>query len=211
MTGVLVHWLLRPLHWNLTSPSSCERLRIVDSEFVEKCARIGACETFNEMHALARTSEVRSGSEIRRIDDQRVSISMTPRVAHPLPNVLRKMWLAVHRNNTSIVDLLVKNDDVAGRLNQLKIIVVAGRCHWRATVRSHDTTLGKRPVLRSFCEALIGFVQGGHSFLRLWCQGRNPSIRRIDNQRSTSARHELCPTVPPKFVVGGGEVFGLDS
>src|SRR5262249_44922599 len=53
MTRILIHRLLRPLHRNLPGPAFRERLRVIDRKFIQQRIRIGASETFHEMHVLA--------------------------------------------------------------------------------------------------------------------------------------------------------------
>src|SRR5207253_3279559 len=51
-----------------------------------------------------------------------------------------------------------------------------------------------------------GLCTGGLSLVRLWRQGRNSAIRRIDNQRSAPCRYDLCSAVVPEVVISKGDV-----
>src|SRR5262245_515886 len=116
---------------------------------------------------------------------------------------------SIHRDDTSVVDLLVENNDVSRSLDQLKVIVVAGGSHWRSAVRSQDTTLRQRAVFRPFGRSPISLIEGGHSLLSLRRQRRNFPIRWIYNKRSTSGLADLCSPIPPKLVICRIKVLGF--
>src|SRR5213082_3412230 len=118
------------------------------------------------MHVLARASEIGFACEIGGLYDERVSLPMAARVPHPLANTLRKMRPTVHRDDAGVMDLLIENHDVAGNLHQSKIIVVAGGCHWRTAIGSHNTTLGHRAIFGALSGSRTGLVQSSHSLFR---------------------------------------------
>src|SRR5262249_31185766 len=66
---------------------------------------------------------------VRRVDDKRVSVPASPRIAIPQFNARRQMGTAIKRDDPRVMDHLVKNDDISGHLNNLICIVVAGWKH----------------------------------------------------------------------------------
>ena len=133
------------------------------------------------MHLLARASEVCFAVEVGGFNNQRVAFPMAAGVSHPLPDVLCQMRTPVDWNDPRIMDLLVEDHDVAGHLDQLEIVVVAGRRHGRTTVGPHDTALRYWAVFRALGWTLVRLIEYSHSLFRVGRERRNPAVGRIDH------------------------------
>src|SRR6266700_6897414 len=86
-------------------PGLCPRCRILDREAIEQRFGVDAREALDHVQILTRSSEPGLVGEIGGVDDQRVALPMTDRVAHPLADFFRKM-LRVHPDDSGIVDHL---------------------------------------------------------------------------------------------------------
>ena len=76
-------------------------------------------EPLDDVAVDARPDKVRLGVEVLRLDDERVSFPVAARHAQPLPDVIGQVGLVGHRDETEVVDLFLKDDDVFGRLQDL--------------------------------------------------------------------------------------------
>src|ERR1700721_356974 len=92
----------------------------------------------------------------------------------------------IQGNDANVVDLFLKNRNVAGPLLDLKIGVVSRRKHGRSLGGVVDASLAQpaafRAVVGSYFFPLLGTFRG--PLLRFWRQGWNLTIWRIDDQRS---------------------------
>jgi hypothetical protein len=122
VTGVFVDGIPTLAHRNHCCPRSCPHRRIFDSELVEERVSVGAREAFDQVRVRAGVWQAGFAFEIRRVDNQRVSLPVATRVSHPLTNV--PMGTPIQRDDACVVDHFVENHDVFGSLEQLKIIVV---------------------------------------------------------------------------------------
>src|SRR5262245_34251181 len=98
-------------HRNRAGPRLREDRRVVDSKLVIDSVRIDPCKPFDDSKRFATALEIRDrtelikptagGVEVRRLDDERVSLPMPARVAHPLPNVRSEMRPGVEWDQAS--------------------------------------------------------------------------------------------------------------
>src|SRR2546422_5107297 len=183
MAGVFEYPALGFRHGNLYGPRLCKCRRILDCELVEKRIRIHAPETFDETHVLARSPESRLVREIRGLDNQGLAFPMAARVSLPQPDILWKMRTAIEGDDTGFMAHLDENRDVSRPLYDLSIVVIGRGEYWRPGALHDETTFGQRPILRAveFMSPVLRRALG-LSFPRRRCQGRNPSVRRIDDQ-----------------------------
>src|SRR5262249_54360404 len=70
--------------------------RIFDGRDVFKRVRPGASPPFDEVQTFARAPVVGFWTEVRHVDDERIALPSTARVAEPLANVGRQVRTAVH-------------------------------------------------------------------------------------------------------------------
>src|SRR5580704_13048822 len=78
------------------------------------------------MQMLGRAKEVALAGEIGGVDDQCEAVPPPARVSIPQANARRQMGTAIQRNDSSVVNHLSEQDDVAGSLLDLVVTVVAG-------------------------------------------------------------------------------------
>src|SRR5258707_1084361 len=193
VTGELKYRALDLHHGKLRFPRSCPGCWIFNREFVEDGVLVDACEAFDHVQVFTGSSEVSLIGEIGCVDDQRIALPAATRVAHQLADVWPQVRTAVQRYDAGVVDLLLENRHVSGTLLKLDIAVVGLGKHGRSLARHQDTTLAQRPAFRSI-EGATPFPRLGarrRSLPRLRRQRRNSPIRRIHNQRSSSARCAL--------------------
>jgi hypothetical protein len=115
VTGVFVDGIPTLAHRNHCCPRSCPHRRIFDSELVEKRVSVGAREALDQVRVLARVGQAGFALEIRRVDNQRVSLPVAARVSLPLTNA--PMGTPMQGNDASVVDHLVENHDIFGVWN----------------------------------------------------------------------------------------------
>src|SRR5436309_9374822 len=170
-------------HRHFSRPRLGPHPRVLHRELVKNRLVVDACEAFNHVQVLG-SRERSLVCEIGGVDDERITLPMANRVAHPLVNVLGKMR-SVQANDAGIVDLLGFNNHVSRTLYDLQIAVVAGGEQRRSDVVSSDTARAQRPVLgavelmslflsRSLSKSLSGVRR----------QRRNGSLRSY-NQRGS--------------------------
>src|SRR5438132_14262712 len=94
-------------------------------------------------------TQARLIGEISCLYDKRLALPASTGIPHPLADVWFEMRTVVHGDDASVVDHLVENDHVSRSLEQLNIVVVLTRDHWRSRIESQDATLSDVTVLRS--------------------------------------------------------------
>ena len=112
----------------------------------------------------------------------------------------------VQGDDARIVDHLVENHHVFRSLEKLHVVVVGAWIHWRSGVEPDETTRAHAAVFRAVSGASPDFRHGIRSLPRLRCQGRNPPIRRIHNQRRAPIRYDLCAAVKPVLVIAANAI-----
>jgi hypothetical protein len=115
------------------------------------------------------------------------------------------------RDDPRVVDHLVHEHDVIGRLQNLHVVVIRPREHRRPGVEQ-QAAFAEGTILGAVGRVLPPRVgAGGSAHLAVRGQGGNPSVRRIDDQRAARLpvhpRH-VDPAVPPELVVRAGNVGG---
>ena len=150
MTRILVDAGLHLCQTDHRCPWFGPRRRVEDGDFVVDGARGDTCEAFNEMQVVGRSEKVALGGEVRRIDDQGVSVPSAPRVPAPLRDALAEMRTPIQGNDTSVVERLHHEHNVSGRLQNLEVTIewIAGgaranpRHAWRDAPRVVVEILG---------------------------------------------------------------------
>ena len=91
------------------------------------------------------------------------------------------------------------------RLEQLHVVVVRARIHWRTGVETEDAALGN-PTIRPGIGGMIASIRAScfGEPLRRRPHRRNATIRRIDDQRRPPVLGHAGPIVEPELVVGAG-------
>ena len=147
--------------------------------------------------------------KFRRLHDERVAVPVAACVTHPLPQVVRHVWASVQRDDARVVHHLVEDDDVAGSLDQVHVLVVATREHRRAGIESEEASLGEAAIFWS--------VDGGSaSAVPDWAvarkildqraglmpcvipEARHASIGWVDDQRRASVADDTGSSVEPE-------------
>src|SRR5262249_49306468 len=189
MTGVFPERPVDLLDGHFPRPGLSPHPWIFNRELIKKRVFISARETFNHVQVLC-SLERSLICEISGVDNQRVALPTTDRVAHPLADVLWQMRTPVQANDADVVDLLSFDGQVSRTLHDLKIAVVAGGEQRWSNVIPSNATCAQRPVLRAV-EFMSLFLSRhlGESLSGFRRQGRDGSFRS-DNQR--------CSAVPGK-------------
>src|SRR5207248_3084926 len=78
--------------------------------------------------------------EVEGLDDERVALPAPARV--PGPPREGAVRAAVGRDDACVVDHLGEDDDVAGRLDDLQVVVVGAGNHRRTGVETEKTAIG---------------------------------------------------------------------
>src|SRR5260370_25411227 len=98
------------------------------------------------------------------------------------------MRTTIIRNDANLVDHLDRNGYVAGSLKNLVVIVVSTRKHGRPGSSPQNATHRQSLILRTVVDMLPAvFIAGSLFGLRLRLQGRCAPVRRIHNERSSTA------------------------
>src|SRR5207302_251073 len=147
VTGVLEDRTCRLLPRHLRRPGSCPGRRIVDRELIADAVLVHAREALGQPHALARALERELVREVRRVNDQCLTLPMTAVAPGPLPNAWRQMRTSVQRNDANVVEHLGENHHVSRSLHNLVIVVVGAAQHGRSVVVHQDTARAERLVL----------------------------------------------------------------
>src|SRR4029450_9079079 len=100
-----------------------ERLRIVDREWVDKRALIGARESLDHAQVFAGSSEVGLTGEVRRLDDERRPFPTTTGFARQTLHLLGKMRAPIQGNDANVVNHLDENGDEFRSLQDLIVVV----------------------------------------------------------------------------------------
>src|SRR5689334_9049752 len=103
-----------------TRPGASPHRRIFDGHHVFERGRVGPRPAFYQMQVLARTPIVGFRAEVRHVDDERISLPVTARVAIPLPDAGRQMRASVHDDvalPTLSLAHVIGHRDPAGRLH----------------------------------------------------------------------------------------------
>src|SRR5262249_28000810 len=118
------------------SPRPGVRARIVDDGFVVKRLFADACEFFDNVEKVCvrMSPEVEPGSfvETNTVDDERVSLPTTDRVAHPTLAIDRIVWrvrAAIHKNLAPDVRAAFIDDENAFLFRHLKDLRRERRSH----------------------------------------------------------------------------------
>ena len=219
MAGVLVH-PLAALHRQRRRERPREGGRIVDGELVEQRVAGHAPEAFRQ--AQGRTGADRGGhrrveaghlvGEVRRLDHQGVAVPVAARVAHPLADAGRQVAAAVERHDARVVHHLVQDHDVVGRLEDLQVLVVAGRDDRRTGVEPEQAALREPAVL-----VAVGADAGGAHADRTGArpvlaerqldqlepglERRHAAVRRVDDERRPPVVDDAGALVDPVVVV----------
>src|SRR6202043_2305000 len=101
-----------------------------------------AREALHQMQLLPGPFESASGSEIGRVDHERIALPMAVRVSLPLTDVLRDVRATVCGNDACGMVNLVKEGHVSRALHNLEQVTLAGRGKHGDHLLSHeDATL----------------------------------------------------------------------
>src|SRR6516165_5827458 len=115
---VLLVALLRELF--LGGPRPRPYGRILDRGFVQERSGAGAGPALDQVQVLARALKIRFRTEVRHVDDERVSFPVAARVAVPLADAGRQVRAPVH-DNVALPALslahVVEHRDAAGSLH----------------------------------------------------------------------------------------------
>src|SRR4029453_16384149 len=119
-----------------------------------------------------------------RVDNEGVAFPVSARISDPLPQVRSQMRTSIERNDSSTVNRLRHDDDVAWALDDLQVGVVDGRQQRWNVGAPREAALEQRAVLRSVGRIASSPGALGRAPLPLGRQGRNSSITRVGDKRS---------------------------
>ena len=205
VAGVLVEHPVGAEPWNRHGPRPNPRLRIAHRELVVDRRLVDAAKALDQHHLLRRAAERRGARrirEVRRLDDQRVALPPAARVSQPLPHRPRNVRTAVHGDEARLVNLLLEDRHVPGRLHDLVVVVVAGR---QARQRAADDAAAVDvEVLGAGGELGLAPVR-----VRLGSDARPPRrrhrgnapVRRVDDEGGAAVGQDPLAAVPPEVVV----------
>ena len=96
------------------------------------------------------------------------------------------MWTPVERHDARVVDLLVQDDEVVARLEELHVLVVArrdGRNHRRTRIPAQDASVPDAAVFRPVRQSRDPRNVGNGSLATERRKGRHLSVCRIHDER----------------------------
>ena len=209
MTGVLERRARGGTPRHHPAPRPRPDARIGHRERVLDGVRAAPGEALDDAAVRARPQVVGLRVEVARLDDQRVAFPVAARHPQPLPHPSGERGLLEDGNDAEVVDLLLEDGDVAGRLQDVDVVVVAARrdrhmavdeaavaqIHVLRPVRRHPPPLGRGQPLRFGSRLVLP------AFRR---PGRQPPVLRIGDQRRAADRDAA---IPPELVVGQGHVL----
>src|SRR5215831_5699118 len=99
---------------------------------------------------------------------------MSAWITHQQANILWKMRAVVSWNDPGVMDHLDKYCHVARRLNDLVVVVVAARQHWRSCSSPENAAIGHCEIFRTIGWMLppVRCARSG-ALLRFGCQSRD--------------------------------------
>ena len=125
----------------------------------------------------------------------------------------------VERYDTRAVHHLVQQHHVVRRLDQLDVLVVAGRCHRGAGIEAEQAADREHPAAEVFDPSAVDRRVTVHAFaslslgrplrVRLGCQRRHAPVRGIDDQRCLVGLAEGVAGIEPELVVVADDVGRL--
>src|SRR5215470_3273658 len=80
----------------LGGPRPCPHSRVFDSDLVCKRVRSGRRPTLDQVQVFTRPLEVGLRAEIRHVDDERVALPVSARIAIPLTDAARQVRAPIH-------------------------------------------------------------------------------------------------------------------
>ena len=190
--------------------------RVVDGVLVHQVVAVHQGQPLDEHQVLAGAQErpadlVVLAVEVRRLDYQRVAVPVAARVAHPLAHLRRDVRPAVQRHDARVVVLLRQQDDVVRRLEHLDVVVVAAGADRRTRLRVLDAAVarvevlvgagGKHPPAHRGDPRRLRRL-GAHP--RVIRQGRQPSVRRVHDERRAPRPDGGRSPIQPEVVVEAG-------
>src|SRR4051812_15258775 len=203
---VLVHREGRPLERVLTGPRGVPGVGIFDRELIADGVGVGVGEPLGHLQVLGRAAERGAIGEVGRLDDQGVAVPARARVAKEGADRRADVRPAIERRDARHRHHLGNNHELAGRLHELKVVVVAGRQQRRAVVRPVDAALGdaaglRRIVLSDAAPRRLAILRALAAF---FVDGRNPAVGRRDDRRPQRG-HALRSLLrhPDRIVVVG--------
>ena len=114
-------------------------VRILDGKLIIQRAWANAREAFDHPEVLcempvrttlgprARCEQIGLVAEIGGLDHERVALPVSARFSSKLAYRRFGLGIGVERNDTYVVDVLLKNDHVLGSLKKVIVVVVGGR------------------------------------------------------------------------------------
>ena len=135
-------------------------------------------------------------AEVGGLDHQRVAFPAAARVALQQAHRRRQRRTAIQRDDPRVVDHLGVNHDVAGRLDDLVGVVVAGRDD-PPRHAARDAPVPHAHELGMVGAALQRLVSPGLGF----GADRDPAIRGIDHERGLPGGQDGRARVEPELVV----------
>src|SRR5439155_19966413 len=113
------------------------------------------------------------------------------------------------RDDSDAVHHLVEERDIAWRLDDLHVHVIAARQHRRSGIEPHEAALSDGTVLRSRRGAFPDLGELVESFLRLRKSRWHAAIFRIDDERRSPGADDVRSAIPPELVVRKSDVVGF--
>ena len=208
MAGVLVERLVRRRHQHLRGPRARPGGGVADRELVEQRVGVQPREALDEVRAGARIAERGLGEEVAGRDDQRVALPARARVADPLADARGQMRPAVERDEPCAVDHLVEDRHVAGRLEDLDVVVVGARGHRRPGVEAEEAAFRDAAVLGAVRVARAEPPRQLALRLDHRPHRGDAPVRRIDDQRGARLGERVAPLEPDAQAVADPELEG---
>ena len=205
MAGVLDELVLRVVaHEGVhPGPGPGPDGRVFQREPILERVRTGTRVALGQRQVLGRSLERRPAVEIGDLDDERVALPATARVAEIGGDVRADVGRSVSRDDPGLVHHLSLHGHEVGRLRDLQTVVVdGGHRHQPAGDAAHPVT----EVFRALCRptAPEPAARRRRARLRLGGPFRNPAVRRVDDHRDLTGRRRLdvaeCRVTPLRFV-----------
>ena len=200
MAGVLVDDVaVEPRHRAHRRPRLRVDGRILDGEPVVDLVGADAAVPLDRLRVPRRREPVHGlVAEVGGLDHQGVAVPVGARVPVPLADAVVEPRAPVDGDDAHVVDVLDPDRDVGRRLQYLVGVVVAGRD------RRHPV-VGDAPVPVAAVEPRVGGVVaqvGAPRRLRLdrLGPGRQPAVRRVDDERRPHVRTHPAAVEPQRVV-----------
>src|SRR5215467_2405800 len=190
-------------------PGTSPHRRIFNGHHVFERGWAGPRPAFDQMQVLARTPIIGFRAEVRHVDDERISLPVTARVAIPLADASRQMRAPVHDDvalPTLSLTHVIEHRDAAGRLHDST--KASAECGSKFGQSARQTALRQTAVLRTVI-AVHAYGIVARWQIGVPRRGRRVILSAVTSRRFALARFGRLQQGETEFPVGGSSGASL--